>query len=135
MKISILLCIALVAFAQNAYAPAMNIMMRNVLVDKIREIVIPELMKQFSQVNLPEVGQSNWAYEAKIYDSHASYIPLTADQLLISVNPDKNSFTVTVKDFTMKFDSRAYARALFVSANGYSTVVSKMRTFSFSASP
>jgi len=101
-------------------------MMRDVLVDKIRELVVPELMKQFNQVNLPEVSSSHWAYEAKIYDSHASYSPLTADQLAITVDTAKNSFTVTVKDFVMKFDSRAYARALFVSAHGYSTVVAKI---------
>ncbi len=137
MKIRILLCVLALAltYTQTTYAPAINLMLKGILIDKVQEIVIPEIMKVFQDVQIPEIGIDEWAYAAQIYESHVHIVPLSPDQLDISMDDEKNAVSIKIDNFQMQVDSKAYARALFIPAWGDASLIITIRAFAFTVSP
>jgi hypothetical protein len=51
------------------------------------------------------------------------------------MNADANTVSIVVDNFQMKINAKAYARALFVDANGDAVLSINIRQFRFIASP
>lgn len=89
MKILTFICLFALSFSlQNTYSPAMNVNLKGILIHQIQEVIVPEIMKKFSEIDIPDVELIENHYEAKIFGGHASVVPLTKDQLSIKMNPE-----------------------------------------------
>lgn len=129
-----LLCLT-TCYAQTVYEPGMNVAVRDLLIFKIRDIIVPEIMEEFKQVKIPDQGTSHDHYELRVYDMEADIVPLTKDQVQIITDEAQNTLQVTINDFQMTFDGHAYARALFIHMHGEATLSAHIRTVSFTVAP
>ena len=130
----LLLCLA-ISSCQKTYPPGLNFMMKNIIFDKIREIVIPDIMEQFKTIKPPDIDHKSGLYEIKIYDMVANIVPLTAGQITIDFLESNNTMTVKVVDFETNFDCKSYGRALFIHAHGSAGIHVKVDEFSFNVQP
>lgn len=72
----------------------MNVMMKGIIINKIQTVIVPEIMRKFQDIDIPEISKSESAYEAKIYNCHATLVPFNPDQLHITMNPDRNTVEI-----------------------------------------
>lgn len=136
MKILVilLLTVALVS-AQKAYPPGLNVMMKDIIIDKVREIVIPDLVKEFGTVKPADIGVKHSLYEAKLYDMEGDADPVSQDNIQVVTKHDDNSMYAAVKNIHVHFHCRAYGRALFIHAHGDAKIKVGITEFSFKVQP
>mmetsp|Transcript_5637 Transcript_5637/g.6370 ORF Transcript_5637/g.6370 Transcript_5637/m.6370 type:complete len:507 (-) Transcript_5637:34-1554(-) len=121
--------------AQKAYPPGINVMVKNGIIDKIREIIVPDIMEEFKVIKPDDIDFKHSHYEVKLYDMQADIQPLNPDNVEIVMDETDNSLYVKVTDFETKFISKAYARVLFVHAHGDARIHTKIDDFSFKVEP
>jgi len=135
----VLLILALLSIsacsAQQVYSPAMNVAVKDLLIFKIRDIVIPEIMEEFKQIAIPDQGATHEHYELRVYGMEADITPLTKDQIDIVTDEPTNTLSVTINNFQMSFQGKAYARALFIHFHGEAELSALIRSISFTIAP
>lgn len=136
MKLLVFLFLTIMLVSsQKAYPPGLNFMMENIVIDKFREIIIPDVMEKFKTIKPNDISHKHSLYEIRIYNMEADITPLRGDQVQIVMNNDDNSLYAKVTDFEMHFHARAYGRALFVHAHGDARIRAKIDEFSFKIEP
>lgn len=130
----LLISVAIVS-SQTVYPPGLNFMMRTIIFDKIREIIIPDVMQKFEIIRPDDIDHKSGLYEIKIYNMVADIVPLTGDQVSIIFNDAENSMFVEVINFQMHFNANAYGRALFVHAHGDARIRVRIDSFQFKVTP
>jgi hypothetical protein len=121
--------------AQTIYNPGLNVAIKDWLIFKIKDEVVPKIMEEFKEVQIPDQGVTHDHYEVKVYAMEADIVPLTHDQIQIITDEAQNSLTVEIDGFQMAFDGQAYARALFVHAHGEATIDVKLEKIAFTIEP
>lgn len=129
-----LLCLSSIT-AQTIYNPGMNVDVKDLLIFKIKDVIVPEIMEEFKQIQIPDQGVTHDSYELRVYGLEADIVPLTKDQIQIITDEPQNALTVTVNNFQMSFEGNAYARALFIHLHGSATIQALLRTVSFTVVP
>lgn len=138
MKLLLLLVALLCATtctAQTTYNPGMNVDIEDWLVYNIKDIIVPELMEEFKQIDIPDQGVSHEHYELKVYNMETDIVPLTKDQMEIVTNQTENSLTISISNFQMSFSGNAYARALFIHMHGEAVLQALLRNISITITP
>lgn len=136
MKLLVILLLSIVLVSsQKAYPPGVNFMMKNIIIDKFREIIIPDIMEKFKVIKPDDIESKHHMYEVRIYDMEADIVPLTGPQVQIIMNDQDNTLTTTVTDFEMDFHAKAYGRALFIHAHGDARIHAKVDEFTFKIEP
>lgn len=136
MKLLLILLLSVaLASAQTTYPPGVNLMINNGIIDKFRDIIIPDIMEQFKVIRPADIDHSHSVYEIKIYDMEADIVPLRGDQVEITMDETDNTLYARVTDFEMYFNAKAYGRALFVHAHGDARIHAKVDAFSFKIEP
>ena len=120
---------------QKVYPPGINFMMKNVVIDKFREIILPDIMEEFKTIKPADIDLNHTHYELKFYDMEADIVPLTPSQVSVVMNETSNTFYCKVTGFQMKFHSKAYARLLFAHTHGDASIRTKVDDFSFKIEP
>ena len=110
-------------------------MMRNILIDKFRNIIVPDIMQKFHTIQPGDISHSHSLYEIRIYNMRAELQPLRGDQIQIVTSDADNSLYVKVVGFDMKFNADAYGRALFIHAHGDARIHVHISEFSFKIEP
>jgi hypothetical protein len=110
-------------------------MMKNIIIDKFREIIIPDIMEEFKVIKPADIDHKHSSYEIRIYDMEADITPLRADQVQIIMNDEDNTLFARVTDFEMHFQAKAYGRALFIHAHGDARIRAKVDDFTFKIEP
>jgi hypothetical protein len=138
MKLAVLLlaflCIS-ACTAQQIYNPGMNVAVKDLLIFKVRDIIIPELMEEFKQISIPDQGVTHEHYELRVYGMEADITPLVPEQITIVTDEPTNTLTVAIDNFHMTFDGQAYARALFIHFHGEAAISATIRKISFTIAP
>lgn len=135
---AIILLVSLVlalSSAQQIYSPGINVGIKDWLIFKIRDEILPEVMEEFKQITFPDQGVVQDHYEVKVYGMEADIIPLTKEQITIITDEAQNTLTVEIDNFQMSFEGHAYARALFVSTHGEAAINVKIEKISFTVEP
>jgi hypothetical protein len=136
MKLIVILLLSIMlASTQRTYPPGVNFMMKNIIIDKFREIIIPDIMEKFKVIKPADIDHSSSFYEIRIYDMEADIIPLGPDQVTITMNEQDNTLFTRVTDFEMDFHASAYGRALFIHAHGDARIHAKVDAFEFKIEP
>ena len=130
----LLLTVCLIS-TQKVYPPGINFMMKNGIIDKFREIILPDIMEEFKTIKPADVDFKHSHYELKIYNMEADIVPLTPDQVAITMDEATNTLYCKVTGFQMEFHARAYARVLFIHAHGDAVIKTKIDDFSFKIEP
>lgn len=134
MVLLALLCIS-ACTAQTIYNPGLNVAIKDLLIFKIKDVIVPEIMEEFKQIKIPDQGSSHEHYELRVYDMEADIVPLTKDQIEIVTDEPQNTFGITINNFQMSFDGHAYARALFIHLHGEAALSALIKTVSFTVAP
>lgn len=129
-----LLCLSSVT-AQTIYNPGINVAVKDLLIFKIKDVIVPAIMEEFKQIQLPDQGVTHDSYELRVYGMETDIVPVTKDQIQIITDEAQNTLTVTVHNFQMSFEGNAYARALFIHLHGSATLQALLRTVSFTVAP
>ena len=132
-----LICLSVYPALSNPhdYNPGISFMMRDVLITKFREIIIPQIMNEFRTIKPADMRESHWYAEFALYDLRADVIPLKPEQLIINTVQERNSLYVRVNGFQMNFQASAYARILFIGMHGHGEISMKVETFEFEVQP
>uniref|UniRef100_A0A7S3J2A4 Uncharacterized protein n=1 Tax=Euplotes harpa TaxID=151035 RepID=A0A7S3J2A4_9SPIT len=109
--------------------------MRDILITKFREIIVPQIMNEFRTIRPEDMRTKHWYAEFALYDMRADIVPLTPEQLTINTIHDRNSLYVKVSGFQMTFQASAYARILFFGMHGHGEISMKVETFEFEVQP
>uniref|UniRef100_A0A7S3J626 Uncharacterized protein n=1 Tax=Euplotes harpa TaxID=151035 RepID=A0A7S3J626_9SPIT len=131
----ILLVSLMVVSGQRIYPAGVNFMMRDILIDKFRDIIIPDIMEKFKVIKPDDIEHKHSLYEIRIYNMEADIVPLRGDQVQIITSDADNSLYAKVVDFEMEFHADAYGRALFIHAHGDARIHVKIDEFSFKVEP
>lgn len=117
------------------YPPGINFMMRDVLIEKFRYVIVPSIMQEFKAIKPDDIKVSHWYAAFSLYDMVANIVPLTPEQLNIETREDSNTIYVKVTDFQMSFSASAYARLLFFGMHGHAEISLKVALFEFEVGP
>ena len=58
-------------------------MMRNILIDKFRNVIVPDIMEIFHTIKLDDIGVKEKHYEVNIYNIRGELQPLRGDQIQV----------------------------------------------------
>lgn len=133
--LAFLLLSVILVNCQTEYPPGVNFMMKNIIIDKFREIIIPDIMEKFKVIKPDDIEHKSGLYEIRIYNMEADIVPLRGDQVQIIMNDADNTLFARVTDFEMDFHADAYGRALFIHAHGDARIHAKVDDFTFKIEP
>jgi hypothetical protein len=136
VMIFLLLTVAFVA-AQTAYPPGINLMIDNGITDKVRTILIPDIMQGFGTI---EIGQTiavqKLGYKLRLYGLKANGIkPLKPEQITIIMDEKDNSLYVKITGFQTEFSGRALLRFAGTHNHGSCRINVKIDTVIFKVTP
>jgi hypothetical protein len=110
-------------------------MLKDWLIFKLKDQVVPEIMEEFKQIQIPGFDYKKDHYEIKAYDLETDITPLTGDQIDIVTDEAQNTLSVSVKGFKMEFHGRSYARLFFIHAHGYVDIEATIDEVKFTVAP
>jgi hypothetical protein len=137
MKAVILFITLVLVFssAQKIYSPGINVGIKDVLIFKIKDEVVPLILEEFKELKIPDQGVNQSSYELEIYDMEADIVPLTSDQITIITDETTNTLTVEIDNFQVSFDGMSYVRAYFLHSHGETAIMAKIRKIRFTVEP
>lgn len=110
-------------------------MIKEVIFEKVKDIIIPDVMQKFHEVDFPPIDHGNFWYRVKIYDLVLDVIPLSPQQMVVEFHEDKNAMYIEVNNIEFTFHASAYARLLFISSHGSATLQVDIGRFKFMVNP
>lgn len=110
-------------------------MIKDWIIFKIKDIVVPDIMEEFKQIKLPDTGYNETHYELMAYDMETDIVPLEGKNIDVITDEAQNTLTVTVHGATVSFHGNAMARFYFLHAHGECTISATIDTISFTVAP
>lgn len=122
-------------YGQNIYNPGVTVMIKDWIIFKIKDVVVPDIMEQFKQIKIPDTGYNETHYELMAYDMETDIQPLDGKHIDVITDEAQNTLTVTLHGFTVSFHGNAMARFYFLHAHGECTISATIDTLTFTLSP
>lgn len=121
---------------QKLYPPELNLMIKEIIFEKIKDVVIPDVMKKYHEVDFPDFEHGNHLYSVKFFDMELDAFPLNRNQMRVEFHEDKNAMFVEVINLFFTFQAKMKAKLLhFVHAHGSATIDVDIERFKFMVNP
>lgn len=137
MKVVLVLLALLVVLSsgQQTYNPGTTIMVKDWLIFKIKDIIIPDIMAEFENITIPDIIYNETYYELMLYDMEAEVTPLEEDNITIMTDGVQNTLTVGIHGFEMEFFGMAMARIGYFPVHGSASIKVGIKNLSFTIIP
>ena len=110
-------------------------MVKDWILFKIKDIVIPDIMEEFKQIKIKDTGYNETHYELLAYDMETDIKPLDGKHIDIITDEAQNTLQVTLHGFTVDFHGQVMARFYFLHAHGECTISATIDTLTFTIAP
>ena len=121
--------------AIDKYNPGATVMVKDWLIFNIKDIIVPDIMEEFKQIKLPDIGYNETHYELMIYDMETDIVPLDPKDIDVKTDEAQNTLSVTINNFHVEFLGNAMARFYFLHAHGECVLDATIKTVSFTIAP
>lgn len=131
----LILLLGVSCYAQETYNPGATVMVKDWLIFKVKDIVVPAIMEEFKQIKLADKGYNETHYELMVYDMETDIVPLKAEDIEVITDEAQNTLSVKVHNFKVQFHGNSMARFYFMHAHGEATIEAAIDTLSFTIEP
>ena len=110
-------------------------MSREILVQQIKNVIVPKIMEEFKTLHIPDIKMNHLLYSLEITEIVTNVVPLQKDQIGVAMLGAKNALNIKVENFHMKLNGKSYAWAGLLWAHGSAIIDVKVEDLNFTLQP